>query len=132
MLIDLQNESKLHAWFLQGMTQRGKAHWKDCSLYYEEYKPTDLELHSKEDNIKFDQYTKAFAHTGPVPDAEGRLMNMVEQVIIFEQNCHCTMKGVSPACEFYENIRDSHGTGNSKREAIRCPPRENRINRVST
>ena len=79
VLIDLQNESKLHAWLLQGMTRRGKAHWRDFSDYYEEYKPTVLQLHAKEDNIKFDQYTKAFSQIGQVLDAEGRLMSWLNK-----------------------------------------------------
>ena len=41
---------------------------------------------------------------GPVPSTEGRLMNMVEQVIIFEQNFLRTVKGLSPACEFYAKL----------------------------
>ena len=32
-----------------------------------------------------DQYTKAFNQIGPVPSTEGRLMSVVEQVIVFEQ-----------------------------------------------
>ena len=31
-------------------------------------------------------------------------MNMVEQVIIFEQNFLRMMKGLSPACEFYAKL----------------------------
>ena len=34
VLIDLQNKSKLHAWLLQGMTRRGKKHWKNCAYSY--------------------------------------------------------------------------------------------------
>ena len=44
MLLDLHNESKLHAWLLQGMTERGKAHWKDCVDYYDQHKPTVEEI----------------------------------------------------------------------------------------
>ena len=44
VLIELQNESELHTWLLQGMTRRGKTHWKDCSDYYEQYHPTALEV----------------------------------------------------------------------------------------
>ena len=51
VLIELQNESKLHTWLLQGMTRRGKTHWKDCSDYYEQYQPTALEVWAKEDTI---------------------------------------------------------------------------------
>ena len=35
VLSEMQNESKLYTWLLQGMAQRGKAHWKECSDYYE-------------------------------------------------------------------------------------------------
>ena len=66
--------------------------------------PTVAELNPKEDNIKFDQYTKVFGHIGSVPDTEGKLMSMVEQVSVFEQNFLLTMKGVSPACEFYAKL----------------------------
>ena len=96
VLVEVTIESKLHSWLLQGMTRRG-----NCSDYYEQYKPTTLEVWSKEDSIKYDQYIKAFAHIGPAPSTEGRLMNMVEQVI---QNFLRTMKGLSPACEFYTKL----------------------------
>ena len=78
-----QNESKLYTWLLQGMARRGKAHWKECSDYYERHEPTALEVYPKEDTIKYDQYTKAFNQICPVPSAEGRLMSVVEQVVVF-------------------------------------------------
>ena len=62
--------------------------------------PTALEVYPKEDTIKYDQYTKAFNQIGPVPSTEGRLMTVVEQVVVFEQNLLRTLKGLSPACEF--------------------------------
>ena len=99
-----QSESKLHTWLLQGMALRGKAHWKDCADYYERYKPVALDVFPKEDNIKHDQYTKAFSQIGQVPSTEGRLMTVVEQVVIFEQNILRTFKGLSPACEFYAKL----------------------------
>ena len=86
------------------MALRGKAHWKDCADYYERYKPTATEVYPKEENIKYDQYTKAFGQIGPVPSTEGRLMTVVEQVVIFEQNILRTLKGLSPACEFYAKL----------------------------
>ena len=101
---ELQNESKLYTWLLQGMALRGKAHWKECADYYERHKPTAVEVHPKEDTIKYDQYTKAFGQIGPVPSTEGRLMTVVEQVVIFEQNIPRTLKGLSPACEFYAKL----------------------------
>ena len=104
VLVELQNESKLYTWLLQGMTRRGKRHWKDCSDYYERHEPTAIEVWPKEDTIKYDQYTKAFNHIGPIPSTEGRLMNVVEQVMVFEQNLLRTMKGLSPACEFYAKL----------------------------
>ena len=103
-LNELQDESKLHTWLLQGMALRGKAHWKDCADYYERYKPIATEVFPKEDNIKYDQYTKAFGQIGPVPGTEGKLMTVVEQVVIFEQNILRTLKGLSPACEFYAKL----------------------------
>ena len=66
--------------------------------YYERHKPTATEVYPKEDNIKHDQYTKAFGQIGPVPSTEGRLMTVVEQVVIFEQNILRTLKGLSPLC----------------------------------
>ena len=33
MLVNLDNESKLHAWLLQGMTKTGRTHWKECADY---------------------------------------------------------------------------------------------------
>ena len=99
-----QSESKLHTWLLQGMALRGKAHWKDCADYYERRKPVAMDVFPKEDNIKHDQYTKAFSQIGQVPSTEGRLMTVVEQVVIFEQNILRTFKGLSPACEFYAKL----------------------------
>ena len=58
----------------------------------------------QEDNINFDQYTKAFYHNGAVPGTQGRLMNMVEQAQVFEQNFIRVMKGLSPGCEFYTKL----------------------------
>ena len=101
---DSQSKSKLHTWLLQGMALRGKAHWKDCADYYERHKPVALDVFPKEDNIKHDQYTKAFGQIGQVPSTEGRLMTVVEQVVIFEQNILRTFKGLSPACEFYAKL----------------------------
>ena len=63
-----------------------------------------IEVYPKEDTIKYDQYTKAFGQIGPVPSTEGRLMTVVEQVVIFEQNILRTLKGLSPACEFYAKL----------------------------
>ena len=103
-LNESQGESKLHTWLLQGMALRGKAHWKDCADYYERYKPVAVDVFPKEDNIKHDQYTKAFGQVGQVPSTEGRLMTVVEQVVIFEQNILRTLKGLSPACEFYAKL----------------------------
>ena len=34
MLVNLEHESKLHAWLLQGMTKTGRSHWKECADYY--------------------------------------------------------------------------------------------------
>ena len=103
-LNESQGESKLHTWLLQGMASRGKAHWKECADYYERYTPTATDVFPKEDNIKHDQYTKAFGQIGQVPNTEGRLMTVVEQVVIFEQNILRTLKGLSPACEFYAKL----------------------------
>ena len=86
------------------MALRGKAHWKDCAEYYERYTPTATEVFPKQDNIKHDQYTKAFGQIGQVPSTEGRLMTVVEQVVIFEQNILRTLKGLSPACGFYAKL----------------------------
>ena len=33
MLVNLDQESKLHAWLLQGMTKTGRTHWKECADY---------------------------------------------------------------------------------------------------
>ena len=103
-LNESQGESKLHTWLLQGMALRGKAHWKDCADYYERHKPVAVDVFPKEDNIKHDQYTKAFGQIGQVPSTEGRLMTVVEQVVVFEQNILRTLKGLSPACEFYAKL----------------------------
>ena len=103
-LNELQNESKLYTWLLQGMALRGKAHWKECADYYARFKPTAIEVYPKEDTIKYDQYSKAFNQIGPVPSTEGRLMTVVEQVVIFEQNILRTLKGLSPACEYYAKL----------------------------
>ena len=81
-----------------------KAPWKECAEYYDTYKPTLAEINPKEDYIKFDQYTKAFSHIGPVPDLQGRLMVIVTQVRVFEQNFIRVMEGLSRACEFYAKL----------------------------
>ena len=31
LLVNLEDESKLHGWLLQGMTQTGRMHWKECA-----------------------------------------------------------------------------------------------------
>ena len=103
MLINLDNEAKLHAWLLQEMTKTGKAHWRECAEYYERHKPTLPEVNPKEDDIKFDQYTKALAHIGTAPDIQGRL-NVINQVRVFEQNFLRVMKGLSRACESHAKL----------------------------
>ena len=72
--------------------------------YYQRYKPTVSEIYSKKELIKYDQYTKAINHIGPVPDMQGRLMVVVNQVRVFEQNLLRVMKGLSRACEFYAQL----------------------------
>ena len=42
MLVNLDHESKLHAWLLQGMTKTGRIHWKECADYYKQFRPTLL------------------------------------------------------------------------------------------
>ena len=74
MLVNLDQESKLHAWLLQGMTKTGRLHWKECAEYYKRHKPTLTEVYAKEDYIKHDQYHKALNHIGPVLDMQGRLL----------------------------------------------------------
>ena len=37
VLSELQNESKLYTWLLQGMALRGKAHWKEYADYCERH-----------------------------------------------------------------------------------------------
>ena len=64
MLINLQHESKLHAWLLQGMTKTGRSHWKECADYSQHYKPTVTEVYAKEDTIKYDQYVKSKLNVG--------------------------------------------------------------------
>ena len=51
-----------------------------------------------------DQYTKALNHIGPVPDLQGRLMVVINQVRVFEQNLLRVMKGLSRTCEFYAKL----------------------------
>ena len=106
LLINLEHESKLHAWLLQGMTKTGRTHWKECANYYRQYKPTVTvtEVYAKEDHIKYDQYTKAINHIGVVPDMQGRLLEVIHQVRIFEQSLLRVMKGLSRACEFYVKL----------------------------
>ena len=77
---------------------------RECEEYYERYKPTLLEVNPKEDNIKFDQYTKALAHIGTVPDTQGWLMIVINQVRVFELNFLRVMEGLSRACEFYAKL----------------------------
>ena len=104
LLINLEHESKLHAWLLQGMTKTGRGHWKDCADYYRQYKPTATEVSAKEDHIKYDQYTRAINHIGGIPDMQGRLLMVIHQVRLFEQNLLRVMKGLSRACEFYAKL----------------------------
>ena len=104
MLIDLEHESKLHAWLLQGMTKTGRSHWKECADYYKHYKPTVTEVYAKEDTIKYDQYVKAINHIGTIPDMQGRLLVVIHQVRTFEQSLLRVMKGLSRACEFHAKL----------------------------
>ena len=73
MLVNLDNESKLHAWLLQGMTKTGRTHWKECADYYKQFRPALVEVCPQEHGIKYDQYVKAINHIGVVPDMQGRL-----------------------------------------------------------
>ena len=98
MLINLDQESKLHAWLLQGMTKTGRSHWKECADYCQHCKPTVTEVYaklSKQDHIKYDQYTRAINHITSIPDMQGRLMVVVHQVRMFEQNLLRVMKNVN-------------------------------------
>ena len=104
MLVNLDQESKLHAWLLQGMTKTGKTHWKECADYYKRYRPTLVEVYPQEHGIKYDQYVKAINHIGTVPDMQGRLLDTVGQVRNFEQSLLRVMKGLSRACEFYTKL----------------------------
>ena len=103
-MVNLEHESKLHAWLLQGVTKTGKTHWKECADYYRQYKPTITEVYATEDHIKYDQYTKAINHIGVVPDMQGRLLLVINQVRLFEQSLLRVMKGLSQACEFYAKL----------------------------
>ena len=104
LLVNLEHESKLHSWLLKGMTKTGRMHWKECADYYRRHKPTVNEVYSKEDHIKYDQYTKAINHIGVIPDMQGRLLDMIHQVRLFEQSLLRVMKGLSRACEFYVKL----------------------------
>ena len=104
MLVNLDNESKLHAWLLQGMTKTGRIHWKECADYYKRFRPTLVEVYPQEHGIKYDQYVKAINHIGVVPDMQGRLLDVVGQVRNFEQSLLRVMKGLSRACEFYTKL----------------------------
>ena len=50
MLVNLDHESKLHAW-LQGMTKTGRIHWKECADYYKQFRPTLAEVYPQEHGI---------------------------------------------------------------------------------
>ena len=104
MLINLEHESKLHAWLLQGVTKTGRSHWRECADYYRHYKPTVTEVYAKEDNIKYDQSVKAINHIGTVPDMQGRLLVVIHQVRTFEQSLLRVTKGLSRACQFCANL----------------------------
>ena len=104
MLVNLEHESKLHAWLLQGMTKTGRTNWKECADYYRHYKPTVTEVYAKEDGIRYDQYVKAINHIGTVTDMQGRLLNVIHQVRTYEQSLLRVMKGLSRACEFYAKL----------------------------
>ena len=86
MLVNLDDESKLHAWLLQGMTKTGRTHWKECADYYKQFRPALVEVYPQEHGIKYDQYVKAINHIGVVPDMQGRLLDVVGQVRNFEQS----------------------------------------------
>ena len=104
MLVNLDHESRLHAWLLQGMTKTGRLHWKECAVYYKQFRPTFEEVYPQEHGIKYDQYVKAINHIGVVPDMQGRLLDVVGQVRNFEQSLLRVMKGLSRACEFYAKL----------------------------
>ena len=104
MLVNLDNESKLHAWLLQGMTKTGRTHWNECAEYYRQFRPTSEEVYPQEHGIKYDQYLKAINQIGVVPDMQGRLLDVVGQIRNFEQNLLRVMKGLSRACEFYAKL----------------------------
>ena len=104
MLVNLDNESKLHAWLLQGMTKTGRTHWNECAEYYRQFRPTIEEVYPQEHGIKYDQYLKAINQIGVVPDMQGRLLDVVGQIRNFEQNLLRVMKGLSRACEFYAKL----------------------------
>ena len=80
MLVNLDHESRLHAWLLQGMTKTGRLHWKECADYYKQFRPTFEEVYPQEHSIKYYQYVKAINHIGVVPDMQGRLLDVVGQV----------------------------------------------------
>ena len=104
MLVNLEHESKLHAWLLQGMTKTGRIHWKECADYYKQFRPTLVEVYPQEYGINYDQYVKAINHIGAVPDMQGRLLDVIGQVRTFEQSLLRVMKGLSRACELYTKL----------------------------
>ena len=63
MLVNLDHESKLHAWLLQGMTKTRRIHWKECADYYKRFRPTLVEVYPQEYGIKW-QHVKAINHIG--------------------------------------------------------------------
>ena len=103
-LVNLEHESKLHAWLLQGMTKTGRIHWKECADCYKQFRLTLVEVYPHEYGIKYDQYVKAINHIGAVPDMQGRLLDVIGQVRTFEQSLLRVMKGLSRACELYTKL----------------------------
>ena len=92
--------SQSYTLVVTGNGSKRKGTWKECADYYERYKPTAIEVYPKEDKSSMISTPKAFGQIGPVPSTEGRLMTVVEQGVVFEQNILRTLKGLSPACEF--------------------------------
>ena len=59
MLVNLDNESNIHAWLLQGMTETGRTNWNECAEYCRRFRPTCEEVYPQEHGIKYDQHLKA-------------------------------------------------------------------------
>ena len=95
--------SKLYEWVLRGQSAFVKAHWKDCSDYYSEHKPTVSFLDGGR-VLKPTTVAAVLSTLKTLPSAEGGVVKVINSVQRFEMSFIRAMKGLSPSCSLFAKL----------------------------